>query len=191
MKRNIIEIPLLNNITDSLSMANSELLSYLDLLHDQNLHYPYPIKQVIINLSNCMELLIKFRLLEEHWGFIFEDINKAKENNLDSGDFISVGFNRGIERLGNICNIDIDKYFLFSKELYKFRNKLVHYTLNDSMETILGTIVGSIKETYDFACNEIIKYINSNDGVKNIMYELEELMDMNKSISAYLDDSID
>ena len=172
-------------------MANAELQSYLDLLNDQNVHYPYSLKQAIVNLSNCLELLIKFRLLVEHWSFIFEDINKAKEINLDTGDFISVSFNRGIERLGNICNIDIDRYFLFSKELYKLRNKLVHYTLNDSLETILETIVGSIKETYDFAHNEIVSYINDDEDVKDIMDELELLMDMNKEIIAYIDDSID
>jgi hypothetical protein len=191
MKRNIFEIPLLSNIIDAISMANAELQSYLDLLNDQNVHYPYSLKQAIVNLSNCLELLIKFRLLVEHWSFIFEDINKAKEINLDTGDFISVSFNRGIERLGNICNIDIDRYFLFSKELYKLRNKLVHYTLNDSLETILETIVGSIKETYDFAHNEIVSYINDDEDVKDIMDELELLMDMNKEIIAYIDDSID
>lgn len=61
------DIPLLNNISDALSIVNGELQSYFDLLHDDNIHYPYSIKHVVINLSTCMELLIKFRLLEEHW----------------------------------------------------------------------------------------------------------------------------
>lgn len=60
------DIPLLNNISDALSITTAELQSYLDLLHDDNIHYPYSIKHVIINLSTSMELLIKYRLLEEH-----------------------------------------------------------------------------------------------------------------------------
>ncbi|MDR2889886.1 MAG: hypothetical protein LBV33_08645 [Lachnospiraceae bacterium] len=111
MDEEIIEIPLLNNISDALSVVNCELQSYCDLLHDEKVHYPYSLKQAIINLSNCLELLIKYRLLVEHWGFIFDDVNKAKAISLDSGDFISVSFNKGIERLRNICNIDTDRYF--------------------------------------------------------------------------------
>lgn len=32
------DIPLLNNISDALSIANAELQSYLDLLHDDNIY---------------------------------------------------------------------------------------------------------------------------------------------------------
>lgn len=186
MDEEIIEIPLLNNISDALSVVNCELQSYCDLLHDENVHYPYSLKQAIINLSNCLELLIKYRLLVEHWGFIFDDVNKAKETSLDSGDFISVSFNKGIERLRNICNIDTDRYFLYSRELYKLRNKLVHYTLNDSLKAILSIIDGSIREIFDFVSNEIISHIDNDSATKDILNDSKELLEINKNMNSLL-----
>lgn len=186
MDEEIIEIPLLNNISDALSVVNCELQSYCDLLHDEKVHYPYSLKQAIINLSNCLELLIKYRLLVEHWGFIFDDVNKAKETSLDSGDFISVSFNKGIERLRNICNIDTDRYFLYSRELYKLRNKLVHYTLNDSLKAILIIIDGSIRELFDFVSNEIISHIDNDSASKDILNDSKELLEINKNMNSLL-----
>ena len=170
------DIPLLNNISDALSMANVELQSYLDLLHDDNIHYPYSVKHVIINLSTCMELLIKFRLLEEHWAFIFDDVNKAKECDFDTGNFVSVGFARSIERLRNLCKIETSKYFTASQQLQKYRNRAVHFTLNDKFEAILKTVGASIAEIQSFACDEVIPYIDNEDAIKDIESELNELL---------------
>lgn len=185
MEENILEIPLLNNISDALSVVNCELQSYCDLFHDEEIHYPYSLKQAIINLSNCLELLIKYRLLAEHWAFIFDDVNKANETSFDSGDFISVSFIKGIERLKNICKIDIDRYFKFSRELYKLRNKLVHYTLTDSLKNVLSIIDGSIIELYAFVSEEIVNYIDNDNAIKDIMADLKELTELNKSMRSF------
>ncbi|MCU6732125.1 hypothetical protein [Diplocloster agilis] len=182
MKENIFEIPLLNNISDTFSTTVGELQLYLDLFHDENMHDLYSIKQAIISLSNCMELLVKYRLLVEHWEFIFDDINKAKECNFETGDFISVNFNRGIERLKNICNIDVDKYFIYSRELHKYRNKLVHFTLNDNLNSILSNIISSIEEAHNFIFNEIIIYIENYEAVKDIKNDLNELLDIKNGL---------
>lgn len=176
------DIPLLNNISDALSIANSELQSYFDLLHDDNIHYPYSIKHVIINLSTCMELLIKFRLLEEHWAFLFDDINKAKECNFDTGNFVSVSFVQGIQRLRNLCEIDTQKYFTASQQLQKYRNRAVHFTLNDNFGDILKTVMAAIAEIYNFACDEVIPYIENDDAINDIKSELNELSGLQKDI---------
>ena len=185
MEENILEISLLNNISDALSVVNCELQSYCDLFHDEEVHYPYSLKQAIINLSNCLELLIKYRLLAEHWAFIFDDVNKANENCLESGDFISVSFIKGIERLKNICNINIDRYFKFSRELYKLRNKLVHYALTDSLKNVLSIIDESIIELYAFVSEEIVNYIDNDNAIKDIMADLKELTQLNKSMRSF------
>jgi hypothetical protein len=160
------DIPLLNNIDDALSIANNELESYLDLLHDENIHHAYSIKQAIINLSSCMELLIKFRLLQEHWAFLFDDINKAKQHNLDTGNFVSVSFVRGIERLHNLCGIDTSTYFTSSQQLQKYRNRIVHFTLCDNFGAILKAVIGGIRDICAFASDEILPYIEIDDAVQ-------------------------
>lgn len=176
------DIPLLNNISDALSIANAELQFYLDLLHDDKIHYPYSIKHVIINLSACMELLIKFRLLQEHWAFIFDDVNKANEKNFDTGDFVSVSFGRGIERLRNLCEITTQQYFTASQQLQRYRNRAVHFTLNDNFETILKTIIAAITEMKKFACDEVIPYIENEDATNDIEGELNELSTFQEKI---------
>ncbi len=180
------DIPLLNNISDAMSIADDELRCYLDLLHDDNVHDPYSIKHVIINLSTCMELLIKFRLLQEHWAFLFDDINKAKERNFDKGDFVSVSFVRGIERLQNLCEIKTEKYFTASQQLQRYRNRAVHFTLNDNLEAILKTIIATIIEIQNFAYDEVIPYIENDDAIKDIKSELKELSGYQKDIGAII-----
>ena len=51
-KEIMFEIPLLNNIDDLISMSNTELQLYLDVLHGDNAHDPYTIKHLIINQLN-------------------------------------------------------------------------------------------------------------------------------------------
>ena len=63
------------------------------------------IKHIILNLANCLELIIKYRLEKEHWTLIFSDLNKAKYLDYLDGDFISVDVKSGISRLKNICEI--------------------------------------------------------------------------------------
>ncbi|TCL43417.1 hypothetical protein [Harryflintia acetispora] len=183
------DIPLLNNIADALSITNAELQAYFDVLYDGNVHYPYPIKQVILNLSSCMELLIKFRLLEEHWAFLFDDINKAKKHNLDIGNFVSVSFAHGIERLQNLCGIDTQKYFNASQQLQRYRNKIVHFTLNDNFGAILNAIEGSISDISFFASDEIVPYIENYDAIKDIENELNELKTFQKNLQAVIADN--
>lgn len=137
---------------------------------------------MIINLSTCMELLIKYRLLEEHWAFLFDDINKARECNFDTGDFVSVNFVRGIERLRNLCEIDTQKYFTASQQLQKYRNRVVHFTLNDNFGDILKEVMGTIAEIYNFACDEVIPFIENEDAIKDIKSELNELSTFQEKI---------
>lgn len=177
-KEMMFEIPLLNNINDLISMSNTELQLYLDVFHGDNAHDPYTIKHLIINLTNCMELLIKFRLLEEHWAFIFEDVNKANKESLDSGNFKSVSFNAGIERLENLCGIKKSNYFTKFQKLYIFRNKAVHFTLTENLKIITTTILDSITEIKKFLHNEIIPYIQNPDAIEGISNDLNELLEL-------------
>lgn len=177
-KEMIFEIPLLNNIDDLISMSNTELQLYLDVFHSGHAHDPYTIKHLIINLTNCIELLIKFRLLEEHWAFIFEDVNKANKESLDSGNFKSVSFNVGIERLVNLCGISKHKYFTKSQKLYIFRNKAVHFTLTENFTEITTTILDSISEMSKFLHNEIIPHIQNKDAIEDISNHLNELLEL-------------
>ncbi len=69
-------------------------------------------KHIILNLANCLQLLVKYRLEQEHWPLFFSDLNKAKYSDYLAGDFINVDVKPGICRLKNICEICI--YFKYT-----------------------------------------------------------------------------
>ncbi len=89
-------------------------------------------KYSILHLSSGIELVFKYRLLQENWTFIFSDMNSAEKKNLEKGDFKSVDSKTLIRRLDNFCDIyfsDKDKRYL--EKLRQRRNKIEHYEVAD------------------------------------------------------------
>lgn len=148
------ELYFLNNIFDSIDSVNVEMDPFLDLLQREQYFDNCCIKHIICNLSNCFELLVKYRLMEEHWALVFADINKASYVTYESGDFISVDIKSAICRLQNICEIEHD--FSASKIIQQYRNRIMHYTLNGTTETIINNIANSMREIKVFVEEEIM-----------------------------------
>lgn len=78
------------------------------------------VKHIILNLANCLELLIKFKLESEHWTLVFADLNKARYSNYLDGNFVSADIKSGISRLKNVCEIEYP--FIASTRIYQYRN---------------------------------------------------------------------
>ncbi len=85
-------------------------------------------KHSIIDFYTAVELLIKARLLKEHWSLIIKKIETADFNKFLNGDFQSVSLDDAKERLKKIVGEDIgnDAYQQFDK-VRKHRNQLVHF----------------------------------------------------------------
>ena len=147
------ELFFLNNIHDSMEMVNVELDPFLDLLNQGDFD-ELTMKHIILNLANCLELLVKYKLEQEHWTLIFSDLNKAKYSNYLIGDFISVDVKSGILRLKNIC--EMEYIFTNSIHIYQYRNRLMHYTLNGTFEQIIKDVVGAMQEIAEFVEKEVI-----------------------------------
>lgn len=92
-------------------------------------------KYSVIHFCSALELFLKARLLSEHWTLIITDINKVTKKKDDTtrarfetGDFHSVGMDKCIERLRDICSVQIP---LKAVEQFKIvrdhRNKMVHF----------------------------------------------------------------
>lgn len=167
------ELYFLNNIHDSIEMVNVEIESFLDL-SDEEYYSKTSLKHIILNLANCLELLLKFRLENEHWSLVFSDVNKAVFEKFICGDFISVDFKSGLGRLKNICDIQLS--FTASMEVYQLRNRLMHYTLNNiSFSQIVKIISMSMLEIIEFVNKEIIQCLPQDaiEDFKNsiIMYK--------------------
>lgn len=167
------ELYLLNNIHDSIEIVNVAIESFLDL-SDEEYYSKISLKHIILNLANCLELLLKFRLGNEHWSLVFSDVNKAVFEKFICGDFISVDFKSGLGRLKNICDIQLS--FTASMEVYQLRNRLMHYTLNNiPLSQIVKIISMSMLEIIEFVNKEIIQCLPQDaiEDFKNsiIMYK--------------------
>jgi len=107
--------------------------------------------------------LVKVVLLEEHWTFIFDDINKATKKKFDDGDFTSVSFVRGVERLNNLCCIatPLDNCV----KLYKLRNKIQHLDFQEPLANVLSILSRAIVEVLEFVRTYVTPYIDSGDCI--------------------------
>lgn len=121
------------------------------------------IKYSLLHLSSGIELVFKHKLLQEHWTYVFADMNKAKKEALQSGDFKSADSETIIERLKNLCDIEITQEEIKDlRNLRNRRNKAEHFNLN---ENILS-IESSIHKSISILIKVIVKY-----------YDLDEFTD--------------
>ena len=163
IEKGSIEIPLLNSILDAMESSNMGLELYFDILYMEGGTEPsidrcLCLARLISNLVLFMELSVKWKLICEHWAFVFDDIDKATEERFDNGDFVSVNFRRGIKRLKNICSLSTT--LTNCLELYKLRNKIQHFTLtSEPIDLTLKIISYAIEEMGKFVLDHMISEI--------------------------------
>lgn len=152
------ELFFLNNIYGNLQEVRDDLDCLIDAYNEFEQDIYSDFRAVIINLAAAFELIVKFRLENEHWSFIFSDINKAKKIKLVNGDFISVDIESGVLRLKNICDLNYD--FKNLRKICNFRNCLIHFTLRrTNIIEVINTISKAIIELKQFFDNEIYEYL--------------------------------
>lgn len=148
------------------------------------------IKYALVHLSSGIELVLKSRLFQEHWTYVFADMNKAKKELLESGDFQSVDNDTVFARLENLCSIKIEQHYLqILKNLRKRRNRAEHFDFNESILSVESSIHKSISiliklivENYnvdDFCDAESTLFIE----IKNAMKKLTKHYDDAKIIA--------
>ena len=85
-------------------------------------------KLAVINLATGIELLLKARLVREHWALIVARPEKASLAHFASGSFQSVNLDEAITRLRNVAGLTITKE---EEECFgalrDHRNKFIHF----------------------------------------------------------------
>lgn len=75
-----------------------------------------------------LELLLKARLLHEHWSLILTKPEDADVNKFQIGDFHSVTFDKAVKRLKSVCGLTLkDADHDCFKKLKDHRNRLMHF----------------------------------------------------------------
>lgn len=81
----------------------------------------------LLHLFTGVELIIKSRLVKEHWSLVFEEVSAAKLGPYLSGDYKSVHFTDALQRLTNITGASLTERDRRTLEgLRNRRNRLVH-----------------------------------------------------------------
>lgn len=133
-------------------------------------------KYSLLHLSSGMELVFKNILLEEHWTYVFQDMNKANQKDFASGNLRSVDSETLVDRLENFCDInfcDNDKKNL--KRLREYRNKTEHFAVEYNvfaMENIIHKCISIIIE--------VVAYVYDEDKMgeieSNLLQEIKQLL---------------
>ena len=102
--------------------------SALDFLNQAARQVKKAPKYAVINLATAIELLLKARLVKEHWSLVMSRPEKANLVAFNAGTFHSVGLDEAVERLRNIAGVTLskDEETCF-RDLRDHRNKLVHF----------------------------------------------------------------
>jgi hypothetical protein len=106
------------------------------------------LKYAVLHLQAATEVLLKVRLIREHWALVFRDPDKATRRGFISGDFNSIGLDESIARLKGIADIELPKATHDSfRRLSKVRNKLQHFGLEENaigIEALAGEVLDGL-----------------------------------------------
>ncbi|MFH8574021.1 hypothetical protein [Streptomyces sp. NPDC017993] len=121
-KRPDIEFRPVRNGMDYLLSAVTHLTEGKQPPDDRDLKY------AVLHLHAATEVLLKARLVREHWSLVISDVRKATEKKFHDGDFSSVTVEATIERLRDIVGLDIGQENRTAiTNLTKTRNAFTHY----------------------------------------------------------------
>lgn len=83
-------------------------------------------KHSIIAFHSAVELILKARLMDEHWSLV---VSKSPDlTSFESGDFVSITFEEGCQRLAKIVGSPLpDRVRVTFDVIRKHRNKMVHF----------------------------------------------------------------
>jgi hypothetical protein len=147
-------------------------------------------KYAVINLATAIELVLKARLVHEHWALVVNRPEKASLSTFQNGSFHSVGAEEAIERLRNIAGqvISREEEACF-RELRDHRNKLIHFYHEDYLETpnaaALSTIAAEQCRAWFFLRRLLeVRWVPIFDAYKKEIGRIQKLIEKNRE---YLD----
>lgn len=128
---------------------------------------PKDVRNAVIFLSIGIELIVKEGLVTEHWSLVFDDPKKAAAEKWKSGDFYTVGFAVGIERLRKITGKPMS-YIEGFDGMREIRNDLEHKGILPDMVQMKGAaaeaLAAAIKLIADVS-TDYSEYAFHFDGV--------------------------
>lgn len=160
------------------NILENSLIHLLDAVN--GLNDPTSDKHIInysvVHLWRGITLLMKKRLLDEHWALLYNDIdysNNHKNSNL--GSFTPSNFIELKNRLLEFCGIDLSEYLYVLNKIRKDYKKVEHHKFTGTRDQIISNLV----LIWPFIVDFISKHIDfSNDtSSRNLFNKTCYIMD--------------
>ena len=150
-------------------------------------------KYSVIHFATAVELILKARLMDEHWSLVVDRFSKADQKIFLRGDCRSVGLTEAIKRLRSDCkqNIPHDAAAQFQK-LSAHRNRMIHFFHEAGSEEAPTYLVVEIaKEQYKcwyYLKNLIKQWRDQFDAFDHHINRINSVLRSNQS---FLSDAFD
>jgi hypothetical protein len=122
------------------------------------------IKLAVIYLDAGVELVLKERLVREHWTLVFRDPGSARRDLFDKGDFQSAAFDECIDRLIRIAGwsvSDADRRKL--RQFRRRRNKLMHFGVLGELDALRAAAASALSFVLDFVNEHFLESLKPNE----------------------------
>ena len=101
-------------------------------------------KYSIIHFYAAIELILKARLMDEHWTLIVANREKLDWNKFTSGDFRSVSLYEADDRLRRVVRSGLSRpEFAVFKSVSKHRNRIVHFLNNADYDDVVKEVLNA------------------------------------------------
>lgn len=107
-------------------------------------------KHAILDLSAGVEALLRERLRQEHWSLVFDDPAEASKDAYDDGSFPAVRLNDCLDRLQEICGLEVAPRWRWGIEsLARRRSRLEGRGLVEATPVLMAVVVAVVNPFVD------------------------------------------
>ncbi len=115
---------------------------------------PQDLKYAVLHLQAAAEVLLKVRLIEEHWSLVFKNPGSARRDKFEASDFDSCGPNDAITRLREIVGKEVGEKFerninkAFFQKFLVDGSKIVGGELKEPFDALTGAMEREAVKVY-------------------------------------------
>ena len=141
---------------------------------------PVACKYVVLHLSSGIELVLKERLMQEHYSLIFKDTAAASREKLVTGNFTSIYFPDIQKRLKEECGIILPSDGIgHINNLRRIRNQFEHFTFNGSQSVVRAVALNALSFLLTFI-HDHLDHTGFSGETRDILDGLKEKLNAYK-----------
>ncbi|WP_335932414.1 hypothetical protein [Streptomyces sp. PTD5-9] len=164
---NPVDVDASGQIVDFTPLRNA--FDYLDSVFEHLANKPSPpdaraLKYAVLHLQAATEILLKARLIHEHWSLVYRDPKAASLSQFRASVFDSCSVEATIDRLEKVAEVLIEKKDRDAiNSLTKTRNAFTHYGLTASAFALESQAAKVLAFLLPFATEQLVPKLDEDD----------------------------